>query len=98
MIKEGQIRFFAHAWIGHKFTIDDYMLQKVELKSREYDKDNDSWYWKCWVLEDYLDESNNNRSLIVDNEWQLFETIEDAKEVLIVATLRNDNDYFFRDR
>jgi len=97
-MNEDDIKYFAYAWIGHKYTLDDYILQEVKILYQEYDEENKSYYWRCSVLQDYLHGVNNGRNVIVDNEWQLFDSLREAQRILIAATLNNDKDYFYGDK
>ena len=92
------IKYFAHAWIGHTYTFRDYILQEVFVIKKEYDEENESYFLKCRVIKDYFDEDNKNRHMLVDNEWQLYDTLIEAKRVLVKATLSNDIGYFDKPR
>lgn len=98
--KNGDIRYYVFIVDGGKVT-----FQKVRCISRLYDKVNECFYIKCEVLEilkgdelygkeyEFSPSKDGKRYTIADHAWELQETIEDAKKLLVLIALNEKSAY-----
>lgn len=74
-------------------------ITKVEITRRWYDKVNKSNVIKVNVIENIFGSFHKGMRLSIDYPWQLQKTLEDARKVMILATLSSKGiDSFFYDQ
>ena len=84
--KNGAVRYYASFYLG------EVELYKVRCQRSWYDKENNSHPVTCEVLGYYITSKKESSSdnMIVDNIWQLQETLQDAIKLMIILIFHRD--------
>ncbi len=85
--KNGSIRYYTSFYMG------DPLLFKVHCVRSWHDKENDCWPVTCKILDAYITSRPESSSdhFVVDNVWQLQETLEDAIKLMIVLIFHKNS-------
>ena len=81
--ENGEIRYF----VFYSDYDSTFILVKVKCLKREYDKENESYMYRCITLQNYFDERLGK--VIVDHEWQLCKTLEEARHLLVLLSMNH---------
>lgn len=90
--KNGSIRYYA------SFYMETVELFRVSCDRSWHDKENDCWPVTCTILDHYITSRSESSSdkFVVDNVWQLQETLEDAIKLMIILIFHKNPQASYR--